>query len=129
MKKLVSDLGIADKFYIKSAATSTEEIGNPVHYGTRQVLQKYNIDFSTKRAVQITFEDYEKYDYIIGMDSYNITNMKRIFGEDRDNKISLLLDYTNNPRDVADPWYTGDFRATEEDILNGCQALLKRLKY
>ena len=129
MKKLVSDLGIADKFYIESAATSTEEIGNPVHYGTRQVLQKYNIDFSKKRAVQITPDDYEKYDYIIGMDSYNIRNMKRIFGEDRDNKISLLLDYTNTPRDVADPWYTGDFRATEEDILNGCQALLKRLKY
>ncbi len=128
MKKIVKDAGFADSFYIESAATSTEEIGNPVHYGTRQVLRKYNIDCSKKRAVQITPEDYNKYDYIIGMDSYNIRNMKRIFGEDRDNKISLLLEHTEKTRDVADPWYTGDFRATEEDILEGCRGLLKKLK-
>ncbi len=128
MKKIVSDAGESANFYIESAATSTEEIGNPVHYGTRQVLRKYNIDFSKKRAVQITSADYKKYDYIIGMDSYNLRNMKRIFGEDKDNKLSLLLDYTDEPRDVADPWYTGDFGATEADVLNGCRGLFKKLK-
>ena len=127
MKKLVSDKGIADKFLIESAATSTEELGNPIHYGTRQVLKKYNIDFSNKRARQIKLEDYQKYDYIIGMDRYNLRNMIRVFGDDKQNKLSLLLDYTEEPRDVADPWYTGDFSATEEDVLNGCRALLKKL--
>jgi len=129
MKKLVADRGVADEFFIESAATSTEEIGNRVHYGTRQVLDKYGIDYSKKRAVQITRDDYKKYDYIIGMDSYNLRNMKRIFGEDTDNKISLLLSFTDNPRDVADPWYTGDFSVTERDVLNGCNGLLKALKY
>ena len=129
MKKLVKDMGISDKFLIESAATSTEEIGNGVHYGTKQVLKKYNIDCSKKRAVQITYDDYDKYDYIIGMDSYNIRNMNRIFGHDKDSKISLLLDYTDSPRDVADPWYTGDFSATENDVLQGCRGLLKTLKY
>ena len=127
MKKLVLDKGMADKFLIESAATSTEELGNPVHYGTRQVLKKYNIDFSNKRARQIRLEDYQKYDYIIGMDRYNLRNMIRVFGEDKQNKLSLLLDYTAQPRDVADPWYTGDFSATEEDVLNGCRAFLEKL--
>lgn len=127
LKKLVSDKGVADKFLIESAATSTEELGNPVHYGTRQVLKKYNIDFSNKRARQINSSDYEKYDYIIGMDRYNMRNMIRVFGEDKQNKLSLLLDYTDEPRDVADPWYTGDFSATEEDVLNGCAAFLEKL--
>ena len=129
MKKMVDDMGLSKEFYIESAATSTEEIGNPVHYGTRQVLRKYNVDFSKKRAVQITRADYDRFDLIIGMDSYNLRNMTRIFGDDREGKISLLLDYTDEPRDVADPWYTGDFDATERDILNGCRGLLKRLKY
>lgn len=128
MKRIVKDAGEAENFYIESAATSTEEIGNPVHYGTRQVLRKYNIDCSKKRAGQITSADYKIYDYIIGMDSYNLRNMKRIFGEDKDNKLSLLLDYTDEPRDVADPWYTGDFSATEADVLNGCRGLFKKLK-
>ena len=128
MKKIVSDAGESADFYIESAATSTEEIGNPVHYGTRQVLRKYNVDFSKKRAVQITPSDYKKYDFIIGMDSYNLRNMKRIFGEDSENKISLLLDHTDTPRDVADPWYTGNFDATEADVLKGCSALFEKLK-
>ena len=129
MKKLVADKGVSNDFLIESAATSTEEIGNRVHYGTRQVLDKYGIDYSKKRAVQITRDDYKKYDYIIGMDSYNIRNMKRIFGEDTENKISLLLSFTENSRDVADPWYTGDFSVTESDVLNGCRGLLKKLGY
>ena len=128
MKKIVSDAGLSSEFYIESAATSTEEIGNPVHYGTRQVLRKYNVDFSKKRAVQITASDYKKYDLIIGMDSYNLRNMKRIFGEDTENKISLLLDHTDEPRDVADPWYTGNFEATESDVLKGCYAFFEKLK-
>ena len=128
MKKMVADKGVADKFLIESAATSTEELGNPVHYGTRKVLNKYSINCSNKRARQIVRSDYDNYDYIIGMDRYNLRNMVRIFGEDKQNKLSLLLDHTSQPRDVADPWYTGDFSATEEDILNGCEAFLKKLK-
>ena len=127
MKKIVDENGLSDKFYIESAATSTEEIGNSVHYGTRRVLDKYNIDYSKKRAVQITRQDYDKYDYIIGMDRYNLRNMERIFGPDRKDKISLLLDHTGEYRDVADPWYTGDFTQTEDDVLRGCRALLKKL--
>ena len=86
-----------------------------------------NIDFSKKRAVQITSADYKKYDYIIGMDSYNLRNMKRIFGEDKDNKLSLLLDYTDEPRDVADPWYTGDFSGVFDDIEKSLSGLLEVL--
>ncbi|MBQ7968730.1 MAG: low molecular weight phosphotyrosine protein phosphatase [Clostridia bacterium] len=127
MKKLVMDKGQSDRFYIESAATSTEELGNRVHYGTRGVLDKYKIDYSKKRAVQITKADYDKYDYIIGMDRYNLRNMQRVFGEDRQNKISLLLDWSGDCRDVADPWYTGDFSQTEADILAGCSALFEKL--
>ena len=128
MKKLVKEEGLEKEYLIESAATSTEELGNPVHYGTKQVLRKYNIDCSQKRAVQINKSDYAKYDHIIGMDSWNIRNMKRIFGEDKQSKISLLLDYTNTPGDVADPWYTGNFDATERDVMAGCKGLLERLK-
>ena len=127
MKKLVCDKGLSDKFYIQSAATSTEEIGNGVHYGTRKVLDKYKIDYSKKRAVQVTKADYDKYDYIVGMDRYNLRNMNRIFGDDPKGKISLLLDHTEEFRDVADPWYTGDFSQTESDVLRGCSALLRKL--
>ncbi len=127
MKMLVKEKGISDRFYIESAATSNEEIGNPVHYGTRQVLRKYNIDCSAKRAVRITVDDYNKYDYLIGMDHANVRNMKRCFGGDPDGKISMLLDWTGSPREVADPWYTGDFSATEDDVLEGCQTLLNKI--
>ena len=127
MKKLLEERGQIDRFYIESAATSTEELGNRVHYGTRAVLDKYGIDYSKKRAVQITRADYDRYDYIIGMDRYNIRNMQRIFGEDTQNKISLLLDWSGECRDVADPWYTGDFSQTEADVLSGCRALIEKL--
>ena len=129
MKKFVTDKGVADNFLIESAATSSEELGNPVHYGTKQVLRKYNIDCSGKRARRIEPADYKKYDYLIGMDSYNIRNMERAFGGDPENKISLLLGYTNDPRDVADPWYTGNFDLTERDVINGCQGFLKKLGF
>lgn len=128
MKKMVLDEGIADGFLIESAATSTEELGNPVHYGTKGVLKKYDIDCSKKRARQITKADYGRFDHIIGMDGYNIRNMHRIFGGDPEKKISLLLDHTNDPGDVADPWYTGDFTQTENDVVKGCRALLEMLR-
>lgn len=128
MKDIVMKEGIADKFYIASAATSTEEIGNPVHYGTRNKLAQVGISTSGKYAVQMKRSDYQKYDYIIGMDSWNYRNMLRIAGKDKEEKISLLLDYTDHPRDVADPWYTGDFEKTYEDVVAGCLGFLTYLR-
>ena len=113
---------------VASAATSFEEIGNPVHSGTRRILSRFGIDPSGKRARRIVPEDYEEYDYIIGMDSANLRNMLRFFGSDPQNKLSLMLDYTDSPRDVADPWYTGDFEATLRDITAGSEGLIKILK-
>ena len=127
MKDMVEKQGIAKDFYIASAATSTEEIGNGVHYGTRKKLAEFGISTDGKRAVQLKKSDYDKYDYIIGMDSWNMRNMKRMLPEDRDNKIHLLLDFSANPRDIADPWYTGDFDTTYDDILEGCTALMNKI--
>ena len=110
-----------------SAATSTEEIGNPVHYGTAAILRRLGIDFSAKRARQMTRADAENYDLLIGMDSANLRNMHRICGGDFAGKLHLLMDYTKQPRDVADPWYTEDFESTWWDVLEGCQGLLKEL--
>ena len=128
MKDMVEKQGIAEDFYIASAATSTEEIGNGVHYGTRRKLAEFGISTDGKRAVQLKKSDYGKYDYIIGMDSWNMRNMKRMLPEDTDNKIHLLLDFSASPRDIADPWYTGDFDTTYNDILEGCTALLKKIE-
>lgn len=113
-------------FSVASAATSREEIGNGVHPGTRRVLARYGIDPSGKRAVQLTAADYGKYDLLLGMDSANVRNMLRILGGDPEGKVCRLLDLTGCPRDIADPWYTGDFEATLSDILEGCAALLAR---
>jgi len=123
MKDLTQKAG-KKHFMIRSAATSREEIGNDIHYGTRNILQKYHIPYEKRQAVQITAEDYHKYDWIIGMDQYNITNIKRQIGEDYLHKVRLLLEFTGENRDVADPWYTGDFEATYRDISNGCKALM-----
>lgn len=128
MKDLVNKKGIASKFYIASAATSTEELGNPVHYGTRNKLAQVGISTKGKYAVQMKRSDYQEYDYIIGMDNWNYRNMLRIVGKDKEQKISLLLDYTDHPRDVADPWYTGDFETTYQDVLAGCQGFLAYLQ-
>ena len=114
--------------YAESAATSAEELGNPVHHGTRRVLTKLGIDPSGKTARRITKDDYNNFDYIIGMDSANLRNMQRIFGGDPDKKLSLILDFTENPRDVADPWYTGDFEAALADITCGVNGLIKEIK-
>ena len=128
LKDIVQKEGVANEFYIASAATSTEEIGNPVHYGTRNKLAQVGISTAGKYAVQMTRSDYRDYDYIIGMDNWNYRNMVRMAGKDYEKKVSLLLDYTDHPRDVADPWYTGDFEKTYEDVLAGCQGFLKYLR-
>lgn len=127
MKNLVEQHGIAGDFYIASAATSTEEIGSPVHHGTRARLAREGISVAGKYAVRMERSDYQKYDYIVGMDRWNYKNMLRIAGSDKDKKLSLLLDYTDHPRDVADPWYTGDFEQTYEDVAAGCKGLLDEI--
>ncbi len=128
MKHLVKEAGLEDEFEIASAATSTEEIGNPVYPPARQKLAEHGIACKGHRARQVTKHDYAYYDHIIAMDSYNVRNMTRIFGGDPQGKISLLLHYTGERRDVADPWYTDNFDATWHDCLNGCSALLKKLR-
>ena len=127
MKKLVTDAGLSDKFEIESAATSTEEIGNPVYPPAKRKLAEHGIACAGKTARQMNAGDYKKFDLLIGMDSANIRNMTRICGGDPENKIKLLLNYAGLNRDVADPWYTGDFDATWNDVLKGCTALLKDL--
>ena len=128
LQDMVEKRGIADQFYIDSAATSTEEIGNGVHPGTRRKLREGGIYCGDHRARQLRREDYDRYDYILGMDQWNLRNMKRMLREDPEHKIGLLLDFTGHPRDIADPWYTGDFDATYEDVREGCEALLEYLQ-
>ncbi len=118
--------GLSDCFEIDSAATSTEEIGNPPHYGTVSELRRRNVPLIPHRARQLTKADYDRYDYLVGMDSANIRNMRRITGGDV--KIYKLLSFAGLDRDVADPWYTGDFQKTYEDVALGCAALLDKLE-
>jgi protein-tyrosine phosphatase len=127
-KKMICDLYVDNKFIIDSKATSTEEIGNGVHYGTRKILDKYNIDYRKHRASQIKKSDYDCYDYIICMDERNVYNCNRVFNNDPDNKIRLLLEYANIYRDISDPWYTGNFEKTEQDVLVGLKGFLDYLK-
>lgn len=127
MKHMVKNAGLESEFYIESAATSTEEIGNDVYPPAKRKLTEKGIAFSPRGARQMTRRDYAEYDCLIGMDSANIRNMRRIAGGDPDGKISLLLDHTGSGRDVADPWYTGDFEATYRDVTAGCAALLTAL--
>ena len=126
-KDMVQKYGIEDEFYIDSAATSVEEIGHPVHYGTRNKLQKMNIRCGNHVARRITKQDYRKFDYIIAMEERNIVNIKRIVGEDKENKIYKLLDFSNNPRDIEDPWYTENFDKTYDDIVEGLEGFMKYL--
>ena len=127
MKHMVEEQGLQDQFEIASAATSTEEIGNPVYPPARRKLAEHGIGCQGKTARQMTLEDYRYFDHIIVMDHNNIHNVKRLLGEDKDHKISLLMDYTNRPGEVADPWYTGDFEATWRDVLEGCKGLLSAI--
>lgn len=127
IKDLIKEHGISDKFEIASAATSTEEIGNPVYPPARKKLAEHGLSCSGKTARQMTADDYYYYDYIIGMDRNNLRNMVRFVGDDPDKKVSLLMDHTERPGDVADPWYTGDFEATWKDVRDGCIGLLEEL--
>lgn len=127
LKDMVNKRNLSDKFNIASSATSREEIGNDIHYGTKKKLKEMNIPFTTRGAIQITKADYDKYDYILCMDKNNLRNISRIIPNDKDNKIKLLLDFSQNPRSIADPWYTGNFDETYDDILEGCECLLKYL--
>lgn len=125
MKDLVRQAGKSAAFDIASAATSREEIGNPVYPPARQKLMEHHLDCSGKVARQITLDDYHYYDMIVAMDRNNLRNLQRLFGPDTLQKISLLMDYTDCPRDVADPWYTGDFETAWQDIWEGCNKLLQ----
>lgn len=124
MKDLVKKAGVAELFEIDSAATSREEIGNPVHYGTKRKLKQENIYCGDHRARQMTKADYAHYDLLIGMETVNIRNMIRIAGGDPDHKIRRILDFGECPKDIDDPWYTGNFDITYDQILEGCKALL-----
>ncbi len=126
MKELVRRAGRADEFYIESAATSTEEIGNAVYPPARRKLAEHGISSAGKTARQMTRGDYGRFDLLVGMDSWNIRSMNFISDGDPEGKIHRLLDFTSRPGDVADPWYTGDFEATWRDVLEGCQAILNR---
>lgn len=123
MKELVREKGLENDFYIESAATSTEEIGNGVYPPVKRILNARGIDCSVKRARQMTSVDYDKFDYIVCMDSKNLRNMGCI-ADDTQGKYSRLLDFTDTPHDVADPWYSGDFVTTEREVEQGCEALL-----
>lgn len=127
MKNLVRKAGGDERFFIASAATSTEEIGNPVYPPARRKLAEHGIGCAGKTARQMTAADYREYDLLIGMDSANLRNMRRICGGDPEGKIRLLMDFTDRPGDVADPWYTGDFETTWRDISAGCRGLLEWL--
>lgn len=127
MKYLVRKAGADERFFIASAATSTEEIGNPVYPPARRKLAEHGIGCAGKTARQMTAADYREYDLLIGMDSANLRNMRRICGGDPEGKIRLLMDFTDRPGDVADPWYTGDFETTWRDISAGCRGLLEWL--
>ncbi len=127
MKEMVKNSGLQERIYIESAATSTEELGNPVYPPARRIMAQHGIDCKNKTARQITRTDYDEFDYIVAMDEYNIRNMRRFFGNDPENKVSLLLSWANENREVADPWYTGDFEATWDDVNLGCKALLEQI--
>lgn len=127
LRDMVHRQGRSDQILVSSAATSREESGNPVHRGTRAKLEQLGISVLGKRAVQLTRQDYQRYDHLLGMDSRNVSNMLRILGGDPQGKVRRLLDLTGSPRDIADPWYTGDFDATFSDVTQGCQALLEQI--
>lgn len=128
MKDILKKCGRTDEFLIDSAATSTEEIGNSIYPPMERTLRNHGIPIGSHRARQIRREDYDKYDYLIGMDGENIWNMNRVWSKDPEQKIYSLLDFTDHPREVSDPWYTRDFEKTYQDVVMGCEALLRHLE-
>ncbi|MGN0262680.1 MAG: low molecular weight protein-tyrosine-phosphatase [Eggerthellaceae bacterium] len=133
MKDMLENAGLADRVTVASSATSTEEIGNPVHHGTRRMLERHGIPCEGKRAVQLKRSDYDSYDLFVGMDAANVRNMRRMLGGDAEGKVCKLLQFpedasADTASDVVDPWYTGDFEATWRDVVEGCSALLECLR-
>lgn len=126
-KDMVKKKNLENKFLIESAGTSSEEEGNPVHYGTKNKLSELGISTEGKYARKLKKSDYDKYDYILTMETRNVRDAIRIFEEDKKNKVHRLLDYSNNPRDIADPWYTGNFDVTYDDIMEGLEAFISYL--
>lgn len=124
-KYMVANAGLVDKFHIESAATSREEIGNDIHPGTREKLIENDIPFAKRGARQIIKSDYDDFDYIIGMDDANVRNIRRICGGDPEDKVYKLLDFAGKDRSIADPWYTGNFDETYDDVIEGCEGLMK----
>ncbi len=125
---MVKKLGLEDNFFINSMATSTEELGNPPHRGTVKKLLEEGIPVVPHRATQISASDYDKYDYIIGMDRWNMKNLHRMLNGDPDGKVYKFLSFAGSERDIADPWYTGNFDETFRDVLEGCEGFLNYLK-
>ncbi len=128
MKDIIKKNGCENDFLICSSATSTEEIGNDTHWGTKKILDEMRIPYTKRKAIQLRKTDYEKYDFIIGMDSANIRNINRIVEKDKDKKVYKLLEFAGINRDVADPWYTRDFRTTFEDVTLGCKCLYAKIE-
>ena len=127
MTHLINENNLQSTISVDSAATSTEEIGNPPHHGTVRKLKEVGIPVVPHRARQMKKQDYAEYDYLIGMDDWNIRNMNRIAGGDPEHKIRKLLEFAGSTRDIADPWYTGNFDATYADVREGCEAMLVKL--
>lgn len=127
-KDMVKKKGLEDKFIIDSAATSSEAVGEGIYYGTRDILKEQGIPFTEHKSRQMTKEDYNKYDYILGMEDKNIVNILRIIGTDKENKVFRLLDFTENPRNIVDPWYYGNFDSTYYDVEEGCNKFLEYLE-
>lgn len=128
MRNMVSEAGLSREIYVESAATSTEELGNDIHSGTRAKLREMGIPFEKRHARQVTLSDYREFDYLVVMDGNNVRNLRRIIGEDRDGKVYKLLDFTERRgEDIADPWYTGNFDETYDDVDEGCRGMLDML--
>lgn len=132
-KDMVKKMGIEKEFFVQSSATSTEEIwgniGNPVYPPAKKKLAEHNISCDGKRAVQLKKSDYDKYDYIIGMEQVNVRNILKIVKEDKENKVFRLMDFTDNKKDIQDPWYSGNFDITYDEIYEGCKGLLRYLGF
>ena len=128
LKDMVTKKGIASQFHIESAATSYEEIGNPVYPPARAELARHGIGCKGKTARKLVKSDFEEFDYLIAMEEYNLRNIRREFGAELAGKVKLLLDYTDSPGDIADPWYTGSFDVTYRDIVEGCKGLLVHIE-